>query len=208
MSTAVVRTAAPRPAAGAHRGLLPVVLTATFMTSLDVFVVNVALPSLQSGLGAGRAAVQWTVAGFALALAAGLVAAGRLGDRYGRRRVFALGLALFTAASAGCGLAPGVGVLVAARVLQGGAAALMGPQVLVILRTAYEGPAQARAFARYGLTMGVGAVLGQLIGGPASWSTSRSAWRCWPWSAGASRSRGRPGGPAPTRPGSRRPRPR
>src|SRR5262245_50536631 len=100
MSTAVIRTAAPRPAAGAHRGLLPLVLTATFMTSLDVFVVNVALPSLQSGLGAGRAAGQWTVAGFALALAAGLVAAGRLGDRYGRRRVFALGLALFTAASA------------------------------------------------------------------------------------------------------------
>ncbi|MER7751105.1 MFS transporter [Kitasatospora sp. NPDC097643] len=151
--------------AEAPAGLLPVVLTATFMTALDVFVVNVAAPSVQADLGAGPSAVQWVVAGFSLALAAGLVTAGRLGDRYGRRRVFALGLALFTLASAGCGLAPTASVLVGARVVQGLAAALMGPQVLAILRTAFEGVAQARAFARYGLTMGVGAVFGQLIGG-------------------------------------------
>ncbi|MFF7990485.1 MFS transporter [Kitasatospora xanthocidica] len=152
-------------AAPAPRGLLPVVLTATFMTALDIFVVNVALPSLQSDLGAGPAAVQWVMAGFSLALAAGLVTAGRLGDRYGRRRVFGLGLALFTLASAGCGLAPTAATLVGARVVQGLAAALMGPQVLAILRTAFSGAEQARAFARYGLTMGVGAVFGQLIGG-------------------------------------------
>ncbi|WP_030241039.1 MFS transporter [Streptomyces sp. NRRL S-350] len=154
--------AAPPPA---PKGLLPVVLTATFMTALDIFVVNVALPSLQADLGAGPAAVQWVMAGFSLALAAGLVTAGRLGDRYGRRRVFGLGLALFTLASAGCGLAPTAATLVGARVVQGLAAALMGPQVLAILRTAFSGAAQARAFARYGLTMGVGAVFGQLIGG-------------------------------------------
>ncbi|MFF4380303.1 MFS transporter [Kitasatospora sp. NPDC001547] len=157
----------PVPAAPAPvpKGLLPVVLTATFMTALDIFVVNVALPSLQSDLGAGPAAVQWVMAGFSLALAAGLVTAGRLGDRYGRRRVFGLGLALFTLASAACGLAPTAATLVGARVLQGLSAALMGPQVLAILRTAFSGAAQARAFARYGLTMGVGAVFGQLIGG-------------------------------------------
>ncbi|WP_395295373.1 MFS transporter [Kitasatospora hibisci] len=149
----------------APRGLLPVVLTATFMTSLDVFVVNVAVPSLQTGLGAGPAAVQWVIAGFGLALAVGLITAGRLGDRYGRRRVFGLGLALFTLASAGCGLAPTAAALVGARVAQGLAAALMGPQVLAILRTAFSGAAQAKAFAMYGLTMGVGAVFGQLIGG-------------------------------------------
>ncbi|MEU4113420.1 MFS transporter [Kitasatospora sp. NPDC028055] len=153
------------PAAPAPRGLLPVILTATFMTALDTFVVNVAVPSVQADLGAGPAAVQWVVAGFGLALAVGLVTAGRLGDRYGRRRVFALGLALFTLASAGCGLAPTAAALVGARVAQGLAAALMGPQVLAILRTAFSGAAQARAFARYGLTMGVGAVFGQLIGG-------------------------------------------
>ena len=152
----------PEPPA---RGLLPVVLTATFMTALDFFIVNVAVPSVQVDLGAGPAAVQWVIAGFGLALAAGLVTAGRLGDRYGRRRVFALGLALFTLASAGCGLAPTAAALVGARVVQGLAAALMGPQVLAILRTAYSGAAQARAFAMYGLTMGVGAVFGQLIGG-------------------------------------------
>ncbi|MEV7776828.1 MFS transporter [Kitasatospora sp. NPDC088351] len=166
MSTAL-RT---RPVTGDNpapspRGLLPVVLTATFMTALDAFVVNVAIPSVQADLGAGPAAVQWVVAGFGLALAAGLVTAGRLGDRYGRRRVFALGLALFTLASAGCGLAPTASALVGARVVQGLAAALMGPQVLAILRTAFSGAAQARAFARYGLTMGLGAVFGQLIGG-------------------------------------------
>ncbi|MBD0693369.1 MFS transporter [Streptomyces sp. CBMA123] len=135
------------------------------MTALDTFVVNVAVPSVQADLGAGPAVVQWVMAGFGLALAVGLVTAGRLGDRYGRRRVFALGLALFTLASAGCGLAPTAATLVGARVAQGLAAALMGPQVLAILRTAFEGAAQARAFARYGLTMGIGAVFGQLIGG-------------------------------------------
>ncbi|MFD5921454.1 MFS transporter [Kitasatospora sp. NPDC058201] len=178
MSTAlrtVLRTAPrPRPggpdspadgAAPAPRGLLPVVLTATFMTALDVFVVNVAIPSVQADLRAGPAAVQWVVAGFGLALAAGLITAGRLGDRYGRRRVFGLGLALFTLASVACGLAPTAGALVGARVAQGLSAALMGPQVLAILRTAFSGAAQARAFAMYGLTMGLGAVFGQLIGG-------------------------------------------
>ncbi|MFJ4092276.1 MFS transporter [Kitasatospora sp. NPDC089913] len=153
------------PTAPAPRGLLPVLLTATFMTALDVFVVNVAIPSLQTDLRAGPAAVQWVVAGFGLALAVGLITAGRLGDRYGRRRMFGLGLALFTLASAACGLAPTAGSLVGARVAQGLAAALMGPQVLAILRTAYTGTAQARAFAMYGLTMGLGAVFGQLIGG-------------------------------------------
>ncbi|MEV7182672.1 MFS transporter [Kitasatospora sp. NPDC093102] len=166
MSTAL-NTRRPAPAAptAVPRGLLPVVLTATFMTALDIFVVNVALPSLQGDLGAGPAAVQWVMAGFSLALAAGLVTAGRLGDCYGRRRVFGLGLALFTLASAACGLAPTAAALVGARVAQGLAAALMGPQVLAILRTAFNGAAQARAFARYGLTMGIGAVFGQLIGG-------------------------------------------
>jgi EmrB/QacA subfamily drug resistance transporter len=155
------RTEAPVP----PRGLLPVMLAATFMTALDVFIVNVAIPSLQTGLRAGPAAVQWVVAAFSLALAVGLVPAGRLGDRCGRRRMFALGLALFSLASAGCGLAPSAGVLIAARVAQGLGGALMGTQVLAVLRTAYAGAAQARAFAMYALTMGVGGVLGQLIGG-------------------------------------------
>ncbi|MFD0327979.1 MFS transporter [Streptacidiphilus monticola] len=100
-----------------------------------------------------------------LALAGGLITAGRLGDLLGRRRMFSLGLGLFTAASAACGLATGPAFLIAARVVQGLGAALMGPQVLALLRTSFHGAAQARAFAQYALTMGLGAVLGQLIGG-------------------------------------------
>lgn len=145
-------------------GLL-VLLTATFMTSLDIFIVNVAIPAVQTDLHAGTAAIQWVVAGFGLAVATGLITAGRLGDIFGRRRTFAVGLALFTATSAACGFAPTAQTLVAARVLQGLSAALMGPQVLSILQTAYAGKAQARAFSMYGLTMGIGAVFGQLIGG-------------------------------------------
>ena len=158
----------PRSAASATErsgpGLL-VLLAATFMTALDLFIVNVAIPAVQSGLHAGSAAIQWVVAGFGLAVATGLITAGRLGDIFGRRRMFGYGLALFTLTSAGCGLAPTAGALVAARVLQGLSAALMGPQVLAILQSAYTGKAQARAFGMYGLTMGVGAVFGQLIGG-------------------------------------------
>jgi EmrB/QacA subfamily drug resistance transporter len=151
---------APKP-----RGLLPVVLTATFMSALDFFIVNVAIPSMQRNLGASSSAIQWIVAGYSLALATGMITAGRIGDILGRRRIFALGLALFTLSSAACGLAPDTGPLIAARVAQGLSSALMTPQVLVILRTSFQGRAQAKAFAMYGLTMGIGAVFGQLIGG-------------------------------------------
>jgi EmrB/QacA subfamily drug resistance transporter len=154
-------TAAERP----HRALLPVVLTAAFMITLDFFIVNVAIPSLQRELHAGAAAIQWVVAGFGLAVAAVLITASRLGDAFGRRRVFTVGLVLFTITSAVCGLAPTPGLLVAGRVLQGISAGLMTPQVLAILRTSYSGQAQARAFSMFGLSLGIGALSGQLIGG-------------------------------------------
>jgi EmrB/QacA subfamily drug resistance transporter len=154
-------TAAERP----HRALLPVVLTAAFMITLDFFIVNVAIPSLQRELHAGAAAIQWVVAGFGLAVAAVLITASRLGDAFGRRRVFTVGLVLFTITSAACGLAPTAGLLIAGRVLQGISAGLMTPQVLAILRTSYSGRAQARAFSMFGLSLGIGAVSGQLIGG-------------------------------------------
>lgn len=166
MASTTLSPPVPESAAGdrSGRGLL-VLLAATFMTALDIFIVNVAIPAVQSDLHAGTAAIQWVVAGFGLAVATGLITAGRLGDIFGRRRMFAVGLALFTVTSAACGIAPTAGDLVAARVLQGLSAALMSPQVLAILQTAYTGKAQARAFGMYGLTMGIGAVFGQLIGG-------------------------------------------
>ncbi len=107
------------------------------MVTLDFFIVNVAIPSLQRGLRANSSEVQLVVAGYGLTLAAGLITAGRLGDLYGRRRMFALGLALFTLTSAVCGLAPYPSILVVARALQGGAAALLAPQVLAMVGIVY-----------------------------------------------------------------------
>jgi EmrB/QacA subfamily drug resistance transporter len=163
-----VLTARPAPVtapAASSKAFLPVLLTSTFMTAIDAFIVNVALPAMQRDLHAGPAALEWVVAGYVLAVAAGLITGGRLGDRYGRRRIFGLGVALFTAASVLCGLAPTAGVLIGARVLQGLAAALLMPQVLAIVRTSVAPAEQPKAFARYGLTLGLGAVFGQLIGG-------------------------------------------
>ena len=151
--------------AGPSRGALPVLLAGVFTSLLDFFIVNVALPDTQRDLHAGPSAVQFIVAGYGLALAAGLITAGRLGDLYGRRKMYVLGLGLFTLASAACGLAPSAGFLVAARVVQGGAAALLMPQILAIINTTFTGPARARAYTAYGMTVGFGAVFGQLIGG-------------------------------------------
>src|SRR5690349_8644966 len=94
---------------------LPVLLAATFLVVLDAFVVNVAIPSIQRDLGAGTTALEWIVAGYALASAVLLIPASRIGDRIGRRRVFSAGVGLFTLASAACGVAPSSGALVAAR---------------------------------------------------------------------------------------------
>ncbi|MEV8636135.1 MFS transporter [Streptosporangium sp. NPDC051023] len=140
-------------------------LTGVFITILDFFIVNVAIPTTQRDLHAGSAAIEWVVAGYGLAYGSGLVLGGRLGDVFGRRRMFALGLALFTLASIACGLAPDAATLVTARVAQGAAAAVLSPQVLAVIRTAYSGPAQAKAINAYALTMGMAAVFGQLIGG-------------------------------------------
>jgi EmrB/QacA subfamily drug resistance transporter len=146
-------------------GPLLVVLAGTFMTFLDFFIVNVALPSIQRDLHAGAAAIQLVVAGYGLTFAAGMITGGRLGDVYGRRRMFAIGLALFTVTSAACGFAPNATFLVVARVLQGAAGAMMTPQVLAILGTVYTGERRSRAFAYYGMAMGIAGVLGQLFGG-------------------------------------------
>jgi EmrB/QacA subfamily drug resistance transporter len=144
---------------------LAVILCGTFVYVLDFFIVNVALPSIQRSLAASPAAIEWVVAGYGLTSAAFLVTGGRLGDHYGRKRMFCAGLAAFTVASALCALAPDAGFLVAARLAQGAAAAIMGPNVLSILGTTYAGPARVKAISVYGMVMGVAAVAGQLVGG-------------------------------------------
>ncbi|MEU4746047.1 MFS transporter, partial [Actinosynnema sp. NPDC023658] len=146
-------------------GGLAVLLAGVFIVTLDFFIVNVAIPSVQQDFAAGPDAVQFVVAGFGLAYAAGLVPGGRLGDLFGRRRVYAIGLALFTLASLACGLAPGAGFLVAARVVQGLSAALLTPQVLAIINVVHTGRHRARAFSAFGLAIGFGGVFGQFIGG-------------------------------------------
>ncbi|MEV4578227.1 MFS transporter [Nonomuraea jabiensis] len=144
---------------------LPVLLVAVFVTTLDFFVANLAVPSIRADLRAGDAAVQFVVAGYGLAYAAGLITSGRLGDLYGHRRMFRAGLALFTLASAGCGLAGDAAWLVAARVAQGVAAALLAPQVLTLLGELYRGADRATAFRWYGTAVGLAGVSGQVIGG-------------------------------------------
>jgi len=144
---------------------LTVLMFGTFMFVLDFFIVNVALPSIQQGLRAGEGAIEWVVAGYTISAAVLLVTGGRLGDQFGRRRVFALGMAIFVATSAACALAPDPAVLVAARVVQGVGAALMAPNILSILGVVYTGPARVRAISIYGMVMGLAATSGQLIGG-------------------------------------------
>jgi EmrB/QacA subfamily drug resistance transporter len=144
---------------------LPVVLAGTFMLVLDFFIVNVALPSMQSDLGASDSAIEWVIAGYALTSAVFVITAGRLGDRFGRRRIFSVGLALFTVASLACGAAATPSQLVFARLIQGVAAALMTPNVLSIIGVLYSGEDRLRALTVYGTVMGLAAVGGQLIGG-------------------------------------------
>lgn len=155
---------APAPAVSPGVAPLGVLLAGTFMVVLDFFIVNVALPALQRDLGAGAAALQWVVIGYGLATAALLVSGGRLGDAWGRARVYRMGVAAFTLASAACALAPTPATLVAARVAQGAAAALLQPQVLALLGQLYPGPRRAGAFAAYGVVLGLAAALGQVLG--------------------------------------------
>jgi EmrB/QacA subfamily drug resistance transporter len=142
-----------------------VVLAGTFMVVLDFFIVNVALPSMQSNLHASSGAIEWVVAGYAVTSAIFLITAGRLGDQLGRRQVFSWGLALFTLASGACGAAGTPAELVIARMVQGTGAALLTPNVLSIIGVAYSGADRVRALSAYGTVMGVAAVGGQLIGG-------------------------------------------
>ena len=134
-----VRAPSGRSRSAQSWSALTVLMLGTFMFVLDFFIVNVALPSIQHGLRAGEGAIEWVVAGYTISTAVLLVTGGRLGDRFGRRRVFSLGMAIFVATSAACALAPDPAVLVAARVVQGVGAALMASNILSILGVVYTG---------------------------------------------------------------------
>lgn len=145
-------------------GLFTVLLGAA-LPLIDFFIVNVALPAIETDLDAGAAVLELVVAGYGVAYAVLLVLGGRLGDSFGRRRLFLAGMAAFGLTSLACGLAPDAWVLVGARVAQGGAAALMLPQVLATIHSATTGHRRAKALSLYGATAGLSMVAGQILGG-------------------------------------------
>jgi EmrB/QacA subfamily drug resistance transporter len=144
---------------------LAVLMGGTFLVVLDFFIVNVALPSMQHDLHASSSDLEWVVAGYGLTFSALLIAVTRLGDRWGRRRMFVAGVALFVAASALCGAAPSTELLVGARLLQGVGGAMVSPMVLALIGDVYAGPRLPRAIGIYSTVMGLAAATGQLIGG-------------------------------------------
>ncbi|MFI8890411.1 MFS transporter [Streptomyces paradoxus] len=142
-----------------------ILLAGAFLPIMDFFITNVALPSIDASLDASATSLQLVIAGYGVAYAALLVLGGRLGDRFGRHRLFLAALVGFVLASLACGLAPSVGVLITARIVQGATAALLVPQVLATFQHTLDGERKARALALYGATSGIAAVVGQLVGG-------------------------------------------
>ncbi|MFG2131928.1 MFS transporter [Streptomyces sp. NPDC048751] len=161
-STPVGSPAAPPALSGL--GLFTVLLTAA-LPLIDFFIVNVALPTIGADLAASEAVLELVVAGYGLAYAVLLVLGGRLGDLFGRRRLFLGGMAAFGLTSLACGLAPDAWTLVAARVAQGASAAAMLPQVLATIQATTSGARRARAMGLYGATAGLAMVAGQILGG-------------------------------------------
>src|SRR6188508_2688477 len=139
--------------------------TALFMVVLDNLVVSTALPVIREDLGASIEALEWTVNAYTLAFAVFLLTGAALGDRFGRRRVFVIGLGIFTAASAAAALAPSTGALIAARALQGVGGAIIAPLSLTLLSA--DTPAEKRGLALgiWSGVSGLGVALGPLVGG-------------------------------------------
>jgi predicted MFS family arabinose efflux permease len=149
---------------------LAVLLVGGFLPPLDFFIVNVALPSIRQGLGAGDDVIQLVMSGFAAAYAVLLVMGGRLGDLYGRNRMFMIGMTGFALSSAWCGLAWSPYALVMARVLQGATAAIMAPQVAASIHVLFAPKEKARAFSLLGTSIGLAAVGGQILAGALIWA--------------------------------------
>src|SRR5215469_4039495 len=140
-------------------------MIAVLMDMIDVTIVNVALPTIRQDLGASATQLEWVVSAYMLAFAAALITAGSLGDLLGRKRLFLAGIATFGLASLAAGLAQTPGELIAARVVQGAAAAVMTPQLLATFRTVFDGAERGKAFGLYGAILGFASAIGLLLGG-------------------------------------------
>lgn len=164
--------------AGGGRTVGPWVLAATILGSSMAFIdgtaVNVALPALQTHLGATVAEVQWVVEAYTLFLSSLLLVGGALGDRFGRRRVFLLGVSGFALASVACGLAPSPGLLIAARAVQGIAAAFLVPGSLALLSATFDEGRRGRAIGTWSGFSAITAAFGPLLGG---WLIDHASWR-------------------------------
>ena len=168
------RRAPPSPPSTDPRWALVVAILGSSMAFLDGTVVNVALPIMQRGLGATVGQVQWIVEAYALMLASLVLVGGALGDRLGRRRVFSAGVVLFSLASAACGAAPGIELLIAARAVQGVGAALLVPGSLALISAAYSTEARGAAIGTWSAASAITGAVGPVAGG---WVVSHASWR-------------------------------
>jgi len=142
-----------------------IVAFAFVMDLLDSTIVNIAIPSIQANLGASYATIQWLIAGYALTFALLLITGGRMGDVFGYKKIFLVGVAGFTVASLLTGIAPNPGFLVAARLIQGSMAALMVPQVMSLMQVMYKPEERSSIMGLFGMLGGLSASLGPIIGG-------------------------------------------
>ncbi len=168
---------APQAAAlepGASRWILAAAVLGSSMAFLDGSVINVALPVIQKSLGASAAAAQWVVEAYALFLSSLVLAGGSLSDQFGRRRIFEIGVALFAAASAACGLAGGPAILIAARGAQGIAAALLVPSSLALLGAGFPAAERGRAVGSWSALTAIASAVGPVLGG---WLVEAVSWR-------------------------------
>src|SRR6059036_3167529 len=165
-------------AAALHPGASPWILAAAVLGSsmafLDGSVINVALPVIQKSLGASAAAAQWVVEAYALFMSSLVLAGGSLSDLVGRRRTFEIGVALFAAASAACGLAGGPTALIAARAAQGIAAALLVPASLALLAAGFPAGERGRAVGSWSALTAIASAVGPVLGG---WLVEAVSWR-------------------------------
>lgn len=169
MAAVVSRHASPPHRGASDRSAVTTLVVAAvgfFVITLDAVIVNVALPSMGRELGGGLAGLQWVVDGYTLMFAGMLLSAGVVADRLGAKRAFAAGMAVFVLASVACGLAPGLGSLVAARFVQGGAAAVMMPSSMALLSEAYPDPkGKGRAVGFWAMGAAVASSSGPVLGG-------------------------------------------
>jgi len=169
--TTIQKTDAPDP----RRWItLAIVLIGFMMILIDTTVVNVSIPTIINDLHASLSQIEWVISGYSLSFAALLITFGRLGDMYGRKRFFILGLALFGAASLLCGEASTPGTLIAARLVQGIGGAVISPTVLSIISSTFKGRERATAFGLFGAVTGVAVALGPVLGG---YFTTYYTWR-------------------------------